>query len=262
MNDSTRSLRDHLRFLLKDKYNFTEIQIDEILDRKSDELISEELKKDIDLLNSGYPLDYIIGHTEFLGLKIDLQHKPLIPRPETEFWTEKIIKLLNKDSHLKILDIFCGSGCIGLALLKNLPNSNCTFADINPNYLTQVKQNADINSINQEKLQLIVSDIFESISGKFDLIVANPPYVSNHTKPDESVAHEPKEAIFANKNGLELIEKFIGNALSFLEKEGRIFMEFEETQRDEIESLLRKYKYNKWNFHKDQFGKWRWVEFS
>jgi len=260
MNDSTRSPKDQLRFLLKDKYGLTETQIQEIIHARDESLITEELKSDIELLNSGYPVDYIIGHTDFLNLKINLDHKPLIPRPETEYWTEKIINSLNKESRLKILDVFCGSGCIGLTLLKNLPNSNCTFSDKNPNYLLQTKQNADINSIDQSRLQLIESDVLTNIHEKFDLIVANPPYVSKHIPLEKSIGHEPKEAIFARKNGVALIDRFLQTALENLSSEGRIFMEFGETQKDEIESLLKNHKYNHWNFHKDQFGKWRWVE--
>ncbi len=260
MHDSTKRQKDDLRFLLKDKYHFSEIQVEEILSGGNESLLSEELKKDINLLKSGYPLDYIIGYTDFLGLKINLNHRPLIPRPETEFWTEKIINSINKENRLNILDVFCGSGCIGLALLKNFPNANCTFSDINPDFLSQTKQNADINSINQKRIELIESDVLDRINGKFDLIVANPPYVSKHDVVGESIRHEPKGAIFAHQNGFELIDRFLQGAQNHLNYEGRIFMEFGESQKDKVEELLRKYKYNKWDFHRDQFDKWRLVE--
>ncbi len=260
MNDSTRSPQDDLRFLLKDKYHFSEIDIEKIIHHTDENLLTEELKKDIQLLNSGYPLDYIIGFTEFLGLKINLNHRPLIPRPETEYWTEKIIKSLSHDSQLNILDMFCGSGCIGLTLIKNFPNSNCTFADVNPDFLSQTQQNAEINKIDTSRIQLIESNIFSSIFGTFDLIVANPPYVSKHDQVGEGIEHEPQSAIFAQKDGFELIEKFLQDASKYINSEGRIFMEFGETQKDKVEELLRLYKYTQWDFHKDQFDKWRWVE--
>lgn len=260
MEDSTKRYNNDLRFLLKDKYQLFELDIEKILQKNDYSSIPEKIKDDIQLLKSGYPVDYIIGYKDFLGLKINLNHKPLIPRPETEFWTEKIINTLNKESRLNILDIFCGSGCIGLVLLKNFPKASCTFADINPDYLSQTQQNAEINFIDEDRIELIQSDIFQNITGKFDLIVANPPYVSDSEPADESVKHEPVNAIFASRNGFELIDRFLHRAQNHLNNEGRFFMEFGETQKDLVEKCLENYHYDKWNFFKDQFGKWRWVE--
>lgn len=260
MTDSTKRYNDDLRFLLKDKYKLTELDIDKIIEDRDENLITEDIKKDIQLLKSGYPVDYIIGYKDFLSLKINLDHKPLIPRPETEFWTEKIINTVDRNSQLKVLDIFCGSGCIGLALLKNFPHASCTFADINPDYLSQTQQNAEINFIDESRLELIQSDVFQNITEKFDLIVANPPYVSDREPADESIKHEPLEAIFAPNNGFELIDRFLLGAQDHLNNDGRFFMEFGETQKDLIENSLKKYRYSYWDFYKDQFGKWRWVE--
>src|SRR3989339_1796772 len=116
------NLQREISWLLKEKYNGQ---------------LTNKAKKDIARLKNGQPLDYVIGFTDFLGCKIDLSKKPLIPRPETEFWVGQVIKEINKfypstssGQNLRILDMFSGSGCIGLAVLKNIKNSEVDFADI------------------------------------------------------------------------------------------------------------------------------------
>src|SRR3990167_4673718 len=106
-----------------------------------------------------YPRDYKIGWVDFINVKIDLSLKPLIPRTETEYWVWKEIKNLKPES--KILDIFCGSGCIGIAILKNVPGSTCTFADLNDNTLKQTQLNLNLNKVDQKRYKIVKSDIFE-----------------------------------------------------------------------------------------------------
>ena len=97
-------------------------------------------------LESGEPLDYVIGWREFLGCKIDLSGKPLIPREETEFWVERVVKDLKaKSEKLKALDLFSGSGCIGLAVLKHCPNIKMIFGEKDPKLCKQIKKNLKLN---------------------------------------------------------------------------------------------------------------------
>jgi release factor glutamine methyltransferase len=197
------------------------------------------------------PLEYARGSTNFLGCKIDLSKRPLIPRPETEFWVGKTIKSLRQNfddrqnSAARVLDIFCGSGCIGLAVQKHIKNSKVTFAD---KY--------------QFLPDAIKSDVFSNVRGKFDFIFANPPYVAikNKNKVQKSVLDfEPRNALFAGQDGLFYIKKFLRDAKKYLNPNGIIFMEFSPEQKKAIEILLKKYKYKNWEFHKDQFGKLRWL---
>jgi release factor glutamine methyltransferase len=244
-------------------------QIKWLLKEKYSNKPTKQFYKDIQRLKQGEPLDYVIGFTEFLGCKIDLSKRPLIPRPETEFWVEKAIeklknslKIENCKLKIRCLDIFAGSGCIGIAVLKHIPNSLCDFADIEKNNLKQIKINCDLNRINKKRYKTIKSDIFSGISEKYDYIFANPPYIATilQNRIQKSVLkYEPKKALFGGKDGLFYTKKFLSKAKNHLNKDGKIYMEFDYIQKKEIEKIIKKTGYKNYKFYKDQYNKWRWV---
>ncbi len=247
-------MQKEFEWLLKEKYNNKP---------------TRNFYKDVGRLKAGEPLDYVIGFTEFLRCKIDLSKKPLIPRPETEYWVGEVIKEIKKENHssrgssgqnLRILDMFAGSGCIGLAVLKNIKNSEVDFTDKAKNCLEQIKINLKINKIKSGSYAIIQSDIFDSVKDKYDYIFANPPYIAikRRNKIQKSVLKfEPKTALFGGSDGLFYIRKFLKNAKKHLNESGEIFMELDFVQKNEIEGLTKKYKYKKYEFWKDQFGKYR-----
>lgn len=226
--------------------------------------------KDIKRLEAGEPLDYVIGFTEFLRCKIDLSKKPLIPRQETEFWVGEAIKEMknptSRDSsgqNLRILDMFTGSGCIGVAILKNTHVLLCDLSDSQNKCLEQAKINCVLNAIDKRRYHVIKSDVFSDIHGKYDYIFANPPYIAKtrRNKIQKSVLKfEPKTALFGDKDGLFYIEKFLKEAKKHLLPGGKIFMEFDYSQKNKIQKLVKLYGYKTCEFHRDQYGKWRWVE--
>lgn len=252
-------MQKEISWLLKEKYN---IGFDEMITLPPLKL--RQVKKDIERLKAGEPLDYVIGFTEFLGCKIDLSKKPLIPRPETEFWVEKVIAEFRiRNSELRILDMFAGSGCIGAAVLKHKEDLLCDISDIDKNNLMQIKINLKLNKINSRRYKIIQSDVFNKIKGKYDYIFTNPPYIAikRKNKVQKSVLkYEPKQALFGGGDGLFYIKKFLKQAKNHLNEGGKIYMEFDPPQKREIEKIIKKVGYKNFEFYKDQYNKWRWVE--
>ena len=211
----------------------------------------------------GEPKEYVDGWTEFLGCKIDLSKRPLIPRPETEFWVEKAVAEISSQGQSsgksgglafepKVLDLFSGSGCIGIAVATRCPNTKVTLAD-KTNYIsTPLPKNAHFTQ----------SDLFSKLSNKYDFILANPPYVPEGAGVGGIMKHEPHEAIYAGKDGLDVIRTFLEQAPTYLNKKGQIWMEFGNEQKEGVTNLLRAFNYYQGftcTFHRDQHNAWRYL---
>jgi release factor glutamine methyltransferase len=141
---------------------------------------------DCDRLKDGEPLAYLIGSIPFLNTTIYLDlpdrqagSKPLIPRTETEFWVEQIISQINKGQTFavcsRILDLCAGSGCIGVAVLKNVPNVTVDFVEIDGHHHELIKKNILENNIDISRANIFGGDLFENITEKYDYILTNPP---------------------------------------------------------------------------------------
>ena len=244
------SYKKEIQWLLKEKYQG---------------VMGAGTKNDIARIKRSEPIAYVIGFVDFLDCKIDLSQKPLIPRTETEFWVEKMIsemKSQQKVTAIKCLDIFSGSGCVGIAVLKHIPSSTVDFVDSNTKAIKQIDINCKLNSIPPSRWHVIKSDIFDQVTDSYDYIFANPPYISKNKKNEvqESVLlYEPIEALFGGKDGLLYIRKFLSEAKNHLNSNGKIWMEFGSTQKDSISKILCKEGFIKSKFYRDQFGKWRYV---
>jgi len=220
----------------------------------------KSLIHDLTLSKKGYPRDYIIGYVNFWNCKIDLSLKPLIPRVETEFWIEKELKNLKihfkNIAIIKVLDIFSGSGCLGISIAKNFKNSIVDFSDVNENYLKQIKINLKINNIKNYK-KVIKSDIFAKIPGKYDLILANPPYVP--TSDTLKAPFEDRKAITAGKDGLKFLKPFLAQLKEHLNSKGICIIEHHPNQVKELKTILLKHGFNNFEFRKDQYLRFRYL---
>lgn len=230
-----------------------------LLDEKYEGIESPEFFEDLKRLHSGTPLAYLIGNIPFLGCVIDLSSKPLIPRTETEFWVNEIIrKYLSDNQPKKVLDIFSGSGCIGIAILKNT-STIVHFGELQKQNIEQIQKNLDLNKIENNRYEIFQSDIFQNIPENFyDLILANPPYISKEridTVDDSVLEHEDKKALFADDNGLFYIKKIIRESKKYLAPQGKLVIEFDPWQKDLIKKFLQEEGVYSFEFMNDQYDK-------
>jgi release factor glutamine methyltransferase len=259
MRQFTQDQRTQVHWLLQEKYSFSPRQILDFLSKSEQNQISSLVKKDIKRIISGEPIAYVIGSINFLTCLIDLSQKPLIPRPETEYWLEKVIQTFSKDKDISILDLCCGSGCLGIACLKLLPQSQVDFVDISPKAIEQTKINLYLNQIPPNRFNLFQSDLFSSIpKTKYDLILTNPPYVDPNKPAREELKYEPKTALFADDSGLSIIKKILFDYQKHLKTNGSVYLEFGTGQKSKIESYCRKNNLVP-EYFRDQFHRFRYL---
>ncbi len=198
---------------------------------------------------NGRPLQYVMGWTEFMGLKLCVDERVLIPRFETELLVESVLKTAEKISRqpLEILDIGSGSGNIAIALAVFLEKCQVTSVDISEEALDLARENAKISQVSHE-INFIRSDIFNAFktpneTNKFDIIVSNPPYISSQRIPHLpiEVQFEPVLALDGGVRGLFFYEQIFAQAQLFLKPDGYLFLEIGDDQRKDLEDLLKKY---------------------
>lgn len=200
------------------------------------------------------PIQYIFGHTQWMGLDLRVNPATLIPRPETA----ELVELINKkctSSQLHVLDIGTGSGCIAIALKKSHPNWEVTAIDISKEALLVAQTNARLNHVDITFKQMdILSDEIEY----FDCIVSNPPYVLEEEKTniDERVKnHEPSQALFVSDNDPLLFYRRIAS----LKKSNWLFFEINERFGQEVALLMQGAGYTDIEIKEDMYGKQRMV---
>ena len=209
----------------------------------------------LDRLISNEPVQYVIGKTTFMDLEFNVNSNVLIPRPETE----ELVRLMLKEDldGKEILDIGTGSGCIAISLAKSLPNAKVSALDISEETLKVARENAKINNVD---INFINADIFDyQTDKKYDIIVSNPPYVIESEKrlmKRNVVEYEPKQALFVTDDNPLLYYKVILNfSKTYLNKNGKIYIEINENYKDEIMELVNNYGYSNVDCKLDVFGR-------
>lgn len=211
----------------------------------SEELSVEQENRYFDLINKNInedtPLSHLVGFDYFYDRKFKVTKDVLSPRMETEELIYKVlehIKKSKKDS-FRILDLCTGSGIIAITLKKEIVKkyTEIVASDISEKALSIAIENADNNNAN---ITFIKSDLFDNISGKFDLIISNPPYISYKDKitiKDSVLNYDPHLALFAEEDGIYFYRKIIENAVHYLSKDGVIFFEIGYDQKEKIFEL-------------------------
>ncbi len=263
------------KWLLEEKYSGTE---------------SFAFRADLELLKNGTPLAYLIGSIPFLDCTIHLDSHPLIPRSETEFWTEQAIKVIRNfertyertydhnspqgsprelpgqnprpglglalgraSGEVHVLDLCAGSGAIGVAVAKAIPQAQVDFAEIDPAHLPTIEKNIEHNlkptcrrsNLQHGQCRVIESNLFTPSAGlnrelgKYDFILTNPPYIDPAIDRTETSVklHEPHLALYGGAEGMECIAKIIAEAPKHLTLHGQLWIEHEPEQVDAITAL-------------------------
>ncbi len=230
------------------------------LDKKELIKLNKWNKLTMSLLEKDYPVQYIIGYVDFYGLKINVNEFTLIPRYETEYLIELTLKEIKKMNlaNPKILDLCTGSGAIGLTLKSLLPSSEVTLSDISKDALMVANKNK--NELNLD-VNIIESDLFKNIPGKFDIIISNPPYVMTNETLPKDVLYEPHLALYSGPKGIDHIEEIFKNIKSHLNNKYLIALEINEKSEPDITNLIKTYfeKNINYKFMKDLAGKTRYL---
>ena len=184
---------------------------------------------------SGEPLQYVLGEWEFYGLPFYVNESVLIPRPDTERLVETALRLLSEERS-DVLDLCCGSGCIGVALAA-LGGANVTAADISADALEIAERNARRNGVS---LTTVQSDLVEAVEGTFDLIASNPPYLSETEMDarDRSLRYEPASALYGGADGLDFYRRIAADYQRYLKPGGTLLLEIGMTQKDAVSAMF------------------------
>ena len=211
----------------------------------SEELSVEQENRYFDLINKNInedtPLSHLVGFDYFYDRKFKVTKDVLSPRIETEELIYKVLEYIKKSKKdsFRILDLCTGSGIIAITLKKEIVEkyTEIVASDISEKALSIAIENANNNNAN---ITFIKSDLFDNISGKFDLIISNPPYISYKDKitiKDSVLNYDPHLALFAEEDGIYFYRKIIENAVHYLSKDGVIFFEIGYDQKEKIFEL-------------------------
>ncbi|MFA6271879.1 MAG: peptide chain release factor N(5)-glutamine methyltransferase [Patescibacteria group bacterium] len=222
-----------LSFVLKKPKEYILSHPEIILTQKQQTTLDKLIKRRTEL----EPVAYLTNNKEFYGLDFYVDKNVLIPRPETELLVETVLKEIKNDLTITIADIGTGSGCIAIAIAKNLPQAKIIAVDISNPALTVAKKNAKKYGV-KKQIRFVCGDLLKKLNDPVDIIIANLPYVPKNEAKKE-ISFEPKEALFGENDGMEFLEKIITQSKTKLNENGVILLEIHPPQADKISSFAR-----------------------
>ena len=229
--------RRNMQMLIARQLGCTRMDLYLQFDRPMEESDLSPLRESLKKRGEGVPLQHLLGSIWFHKHEFKSDARALIPRPETEELTEWILQWeLPKD--LEILDMGCGSGVLGLSLAAARPDWKISLADVSPDALALTEENA--RSLGLTNVSLTHSDLFSQITGTFDGIVANLPYIPEAERATltREVMHDPALALFSGDDGLDLIRRFVPDAFHHLKPGGWIVLEIGHDQASHVREIL------------------------
>lgn len=230
--------RRNMQMLVAHHMHCTRMQLYLRFDEPLGEDVLAPLRSDLKKRGERIPLQHLLGSVAFHKLDFKVDARALIPRPETEELVEWLIANI-QPTPATVLDLGCGSGVIGLSLSAAWPQAQVTLADVSPDALSLAQENA--TALGLERVRFCETSLFTQITDRFDLIVANLPYVpeADRATLTPEVLHDPALALFSGNDGLDLIRVFCQQAKYFLTPGGSIAMEIGHDQAEATSALLR-----------------------
>ena len=225
--------------LLKERLNWTKTDIMMHLNDEMPSDVKHQLLQDVSNHGSGMPVQQILGYGWFYERKFKVTKDTLIPRPETEEIVDNFLKGTSPDQKLTVLDIGTGSGIIGITIKKERPLFEVTATDLSSRALGVAQENA---AILQAEVRFLAGDLTQPVKGEtFDVIISNPPYISDDeiSYMDESVLHyEPHLALFADNGGLAIYQRLSEETPAILNPGGEIFLEIGFKQGKKVQEIF------------------------
>jgi release factor glutamine methyltransferase len=183
----------------------------------------------------------------------------MIPRPETEFWVKQAIEDIlatRREFVLRCIDLFSGSGCVGLAVAKNIPEATVDFIELDPKLKEQIEISIAKNNIKKLRTRVLTGDTWEGAAGTYDCIFAVPPYVPPEMREEvmQELKAEDPLSFFDKEDGFYYHKQVLSRAKEFMKDDTVLYLEFDITQREKIEELAKEYGFTNRSFLKDPYG--------
>ncbi|MFA5131719.1 MAG: RsmD family RNA methyltransferase [Candidatus Paceibacterota bacterium] len=239
--------------------------------QKHDGRETETFLSDVIRMAEGEELEYLLGEVLFCGTKVDLSLRPMIPRKETEHWVaiaiakEKGVRSMKQEEarenpeDFRVLDLFAGSGNVGLAFLKNIKECTVDFIEYDPALKKQIEISIEKNNIDISRANVMTGDTLEPLSRqdlhKYDVITAVPPYVPPQMKDEvmKELSAEVPLSFFDKEDGYYYHKQVLSHAKDFLKTGGTLYLEFDITQREKIEQLAQENGWTNYSFLRDPY---------
>lgn len=232
---------DHAKILLAELINKNPLELLLYLHESVSKEVEEKYKQEVEALEQGKPLQYVIGNVNFYGINFEINNNVLIPRFETEELVENTINYIKKyfTEPVDIIDLGCGSGVIGLTLEKKVSTKTVDLVDISSKALEVAHKNCgNLDS----KANLIESDMFTNVSKKYDVIISNPPYIKTTEEVEKIVKdNEPKLALYSGEDGLDCYRKILKDIDKHMKDKCLVAFEIGQTQADDIKRIIENY---------------------
>jgi release factor glutamine methyltransferase len=234
------------------------LEFDRTLSEKDLAPLREKVQRRVD----GEPLQYLLGSWDFFGRAFRTDERALIPRPETEILVEIALKVIRTQpsSRNRLLDIGTGSGVLAITLALECPSLSVVGSDVSPQALNLARENAEAHGL-ERRIEWIESDLLESVTGPFDFLVANLPYIPTAELPKlaSEVQRDPQLALDGGSDGLAVIRRLVQDAPKVLTGGAFVILEVGFDQADQVADLMRAQKFRDISVENDYQGVRRFV---